>query len=96
MDAKNVTEILANEKGQAIFEFIVFVPFYVYLLTVLISFGNSLNASINQNKIIRGYYYRVAAGDSRLPYRQDLQQYGGAWYLDGRDGRYWLSWKGRL
>lgn len=63
---------ISNEEGQAIFEFIVFVPFYVYLLTVLMSFGNSLNASINQNKVLRGYYYRVASNYSRLPIRQDL------------------------
>lgn len=80
MNCRKERKIL-NEKGQAIFEFIVFVPFYVYLLTVLMSFGNSLNATINQNKVLRGYYYRVASNYSRLPIRQDLNALAGK----GRD-----------
>lgn len=74
MDASELKEKYLGQEGQAIFEFIVFVPFYIYLLTVLMSFGNSLNASINQNKAIRGYYYRVAASSSRLPTREDLEK----------------------
>ncbi len=68
---------ILNSEGQAIFEFIVFVPFYLYLLTVLMSFGNSLNASINQNKVIRGFFYRDLAGYSYPPIKRDLEQLSG-------------------
>ncbi len=64
---------ILNSQGQAIFEFIVFVPFYLYLLTVLMSFGNSINASINQNKVIRGFFYRDIAGYSYPPIKRDLE-----------------------
>lgn len=78
MDASELKPKYLGEEGQAIFEFIVFVPFYIYLLTVLMSFGNSLNASINQNKVLRGYYYRAAGNSSRLPIREDLEKLAGA------------------
>lgn len=67
-------EKILNSDGQAIFEFIVFVPFYLYLLTILMSFGNSLNASINQNKVIRGFFYRDLAGYSFPPIKRDLEE----------------------
>lgn len=67
-------ESILNSQGQAIFEFIVFVPFYLYLLTVLMSFGNSINAAINQNKLIRGFFYRDLAGYSFPPIKRDLEE----------------------
>ncbi len=48
---------LSNEKGQAIFEMILFIPFLLFLYTIYYSAGNSISGSINQQKAVRGYYY---------------------------------------
>ncbi|ATH06545.1 hypothetical protein BIY24_00880 [Halobacteriovorax marinus] len=65
--------ILRNEEGQAIFEFVLFLPFIIFLYTVLINITNSINGSINQQKATRGYFYRLVKHDSRTPNRVDIE-----------------------
>lgn len=71
-------EILNNQEGQAIFELIVFLPFLVYFVTILITSGNAINGSINQQKATRGYFYYIVKGNSNLPVGLDLQAFAGA------------------
>ena len=61
-----------NEKGQSIFEFIIFLPFMIFLLTVIISVGNSINGSINQQKAVRRYFFYIYKGNSTIPTATDL------------------------
>ena len=70
MDAKNK---ILNEEGQAFFEMIVFVPFMLYLFSLIITFGNSVNGSINQNKILRGAYYHLLNHNSMAPRKDFLE-----------------------
>jgi hypothetical protein len=63
---------LGDEKGQAIFEFVMFLPFIIFLFTVLINLTNSINGSINQQKALRGYFYRILMQDSKAPNRIDI------------------------
>lgn len=65
--------ILRDEKGQALFELIIFLPLMIFLLTIIFTVGNSINASINQEKAARRYFYYLAKGNARLPDSADLK-----------------------
>ena len=69
---------ILNDKGQAIFEFVLFLPFIIFLYTVLVNLTNSINGSINQQKATRGYFYRLLKQDSRAPNRIDIEFFMGA------------------
>ncbi len=72
MAVRNKKKKILDEKGQAIFEFVIFLPFIIFLYTVLINLTNSINGSINQQKATRGYFYRLLKQDSRAPNRIDI------------------------
>lgn len=59
--------MLRDEKGQALFEFIIFIPFLMMLYSLTLTISNALNASINQQKAARGYFYYLRQNDSRFP-----------------------------
>lgn len=65
-----------NQKGQAVFEFILFMPFLMFLYMIFYTVGNSLNGSINQQKPVRGYYYHLVKGNSYLLTVADLSSFG--------------------
>jgi hypothetical protein len=56
-----------DQKGQAILEFMLFLPFMLMMYSVSLSIGSAINASINQQKITRGYFYYSAQNNSVLP-----------------------------
>lgn len=55
-----------NQKGQAIFEMILFLPFLMFLYTIYYTAGNSISGSINQQKAVRGYFYALVKGNSYI------------------------------
>lgn len=55
MAAKN--KFFLYQKGQALIELIVFLPFLVMLYAMIMSIGNAINGSINQQKVTRGYFF---------------------------------------
>ncbi len=63
-----------SEEGQAIFEFIVFVPFYLVFLVVFLTVSGAVNGSINQQKATRGYFYYLIKNDSTAPLKKDLEE----------------------
>lgn len=67
-------KFLSNHKGQAVFEFIVFMPLLVFLFTIIIKLGNSINLSINQQKVTRRYLYQLSKNSSTLPIMFSLEQ----------------------
>ena len=71
---KMLSEIRCDE-GQANFELIVFMPFFIYLVTVLFNVGDSINASINQQKAARNYHFFLTKGNSTAPSMDDLAVY---------------------
>ncbi|MBT3235456.1 MAG: hypothetical protein HN353_05870 [Bdellovibrionales bacterium] len=71
MIAKSIT---TSESGQAIFEMIVFLPFFVILLSVMLTVGSSINGSINQEKATRGYFFYLAKGNSNFPGPKSLSE----------------------
>ena len=69
---------MKNEKGQAIFEFIIFLPLLLVLLSILVTISASINSSINQQKFTRGYYFYLQKGNSTLPSYNDIQKMSGS------------------
>lgn len=68
-----------NQRGQALFEMILFLPFLMFLYTIYYSAGNSINGSINQQKAVRGYLFTLIKGNSYInSYTElsDLKQRG--------------------
>jgi hypothetical protein len=62
-----------NEEGQAIFEFVVFLPILLVLMTVMLTTGNAINASINQQKATRGYFFNLIQNNSSIPVKSDME-----------------------
>lgn len=65
-----------KQKGQSIFEFLVFVPFLLLLLQAFMRVGGAINGSINQQKHLRGYFYYKLKNSSYFPTLSDLSQLG--------------------
>ena len=82
-----------KEEGQAVFEFLVFLPLLMFLLTVLITIGNSINGSINQQKATRRYFFYIIKGNSTLPRYDNLQKLHG--YGHTRVGMSGIGWRGK-
>lgn len=57
----------AFQKGQALIELIIFLPLIVTLYSVIAGFANSINGSINQQKITRAYFYNRLQNNSTFP-----------------------------
>lgn len=71
----NFKKHLKDQKGQAIFELILFLPFLLFLYMIYATAGDSISGSINQQKAVRGYFYGLVKGNSYLNTLQDLNQY---------------------
>jgi hypothetical protein len=55
-----------KEKGQALIEFVIFLPFMLMMFTVVLVLGNAINGSINQQKAARGYFYYRLQNNSSI------------------------------
>ncbi len=77
MDVNQNKNILKNEEGQAIFELLVFLPIFLFLFVIVYNIGNSLNVSINQQKVTRRYFYFIQKGNSFLPAASLLREWKG-------------------
>ncbi|MDC1173762.1 hypothetical protein OAT67_00070 [Bacteriovoracaceae bacterium] len=69
---KNKKITYENEEGQAVFELILFMPFFIFFITIMFTVGNAINSSINQQKVTRRYYYYLSKNNSRYPSYEDL------------------------
>lgn len=64
-----------NEKGQGLIEFLIFLPFMLMMYSVSMNISNSINASINQQKITRAFFYYRNMNNSTIPKpRRDGQE----------------------
>ena len=82
----------SRDNGQAIIEILLFLPFLIFQSAFIFSVYGALNASINQNKITRGYLYARLKGNSHFPYSgylKRLQDKGGARLV----GNYSIGWR---
>ena len=60
-----VVRKILNNKGQAVFETMMFLPVLLFFVVYMIKSGNAINASINQQKSTRGYTYYLLKGNSK-------------------------------
>ena len=63
---------IGQQRGQAIFELLIFVPFLLLFMQLFMTIGSSINGAINQQKAVRGYFYQLARNNSRIPTTSDL------------------------
>ena len=83
----------SNEEGQAFFELIFFLVPLTLMLFLIVGLGNSINASINQQKVIRGYFFSVIKGNSMMPKRQSgFESFEGA-NFDEVVTHFFIGWK---
>lgn len=74
---KKITKSLKNQSGQALFELVIFIPFLIFLYTIYSTTGDSISASINQQKAVRGYFYSLIMGNSYLNNPLELAEFSG-------------------
>lgn len=67
VELKKIKSEILNDKGQAIVEFIVFLPIMLVTYTLIVTVTASINASINQQKATRSYFYRFMKQNSYAP-----------------------------
>lgn len=75
---KKLLKLIRNKKGQALIEFLLFVPFMFMLYLVILNYFSAINGSINQQKATRNYFYARLKGNSFAPYR---------FYYDALEGK---------
>jgi hypothetical protein len=87
-----------TQRGQALVEFIIFLPFMLMMYTVVVSLGDAIHGSINQQKVTRSYFYYRLQNNSQIskPQRNGSTLFNDEWtsfghtfigwadYLDGK------------
>jgi hypothetical protein len=78
------------ERGQALIEFIIFLPLIVTLYSVISGFANSINGSINQQKVARAYFYNRIQNNSTIPGPKLVSESFAGWSLFSV---FFIGWK---
>lgn len=81
---------MKNQKGQALIELIIFLPLMITLYSVIGGFANSINASINQQKITRAYFYNRIQNNSTIPGPRLVRNEMASWRVFGM---FFIGWK---
>lgn len=78
-----------NQKGQALIELIIFLPLMFMFYSMISGFANAINASINQQKVTRAYFYYKVQNNSTIPKPEDDKIYK-KWQ---QFGMFFIGWK---
>lgn len=83
-----------DQKGQSIFEFVLFLPIVISLYAFLANLGGSINGAINQEKVTRGYFFARIKNNSLFPAPDPTRggQPIGPWQ---RFGMHFIGWRER-
>jgi hypothetical protein len=65
--AVNKPKKILSQNGQGLVEFLMFLPFMLMMYSVILTISNAMNASINQQKVTRSYFYYRVQNNSMLP-----------------------------
>ena len=84
-------KILKSKSGQALIEFMLFVPFMLTLYSAVLTLATSINGSINQQKVVRGYFYARVKHNSTVPVPQNIAALSGI----SQVGMVQLGWRER-
>ena len=79
-----------NNEGQAILEVVFFIPFFIFVILLIVTVGNSINGSINQQKSTRRYLFNLIKGNSYIISQSNLKAYQGGIRVVGN---YSLGWQ---
>ena len=71
--AADILKQKRRNQGQALFEFIIFLPFLLFVVTTMFAVGNAINGSINQQKAVRRYFFYIYKGNSTIPTAENLR-----------------------
>jgi len=88
MDVNLFKKTFNDEDGQALFELIIFLPFMIFFMSLIITMGGSINGSINQQKAARGYFFARVKNNSTIPTPQDLSNSSVTQYM----GMSFIGW----
>jgi hypothetical protein len=80
----------SSQSGQALIELIVFLPLIITLYSVISGFANSINGSINQQKVTRSYFYYRIQNNSNIPGPRSFYP---NWKVFGM---YYIGWKDKF
>lgn len=82
---------MLKQKGQALIELILFLPFMLMMYTVVVSLGDAIHGSINQQKAVRGYFYYRIQNSSQVtrPLRSNGVPGFTNWTVFGQ---FWVGW----
>lgn len=74
-----------TQRGQALVEFIMFLPFMLMMYTVVVNLGDAIHGSINQQKVTRSYFYYRLQNNSQIskPQRNGTSLINDQWSLFG-------------
>ena len=76
-----------NQQGQALIELIIFLPIMFVFYSMISGFANAINASINQQKVTRAYFYYRVQNNSTIPKPSTLNP---TWT---QFGMFFIGWK---
>ncbi len=84
-----------DQEGQALIEFILFLPFMLMMYTVVASLGDAIYGSINQQKVTRAYFYYRLQNSSVIngPLRAGGALVNESW---GQFGHTFIGWSDYL
>ena len=83
---------ILNEEGQALVEFVLFLPFMLMAYSVIMNVSNAINASLNQQKVTRAYFYYRMQNNSTIPKpRRDGSEPSDSWETFGMQIVGWAS-----
>lgn len=57
----------SEESGQALFETVAFIPFFVAFIMIFLKVSSAISGSINQQKALRSYFFRRTQHNSKTP-----------------------------
>ncbi len=84
-----------KQNGQALVEFIIFLPFMLMMYTVVVSLGDAIYGSINQQKATRAYFYFRIKNNSQI----SKPQYDGGNLINSgwnQFGHFFIGWANEL
>jgi hypothetical protein len=81
-----------RERGQALIEFILFLPFMLMMYTVVVNLGDAIHGSINQQKATRAYFYYRIQNSPQVT--RPVRGSGGAPVFNAWNvfGQFWVGW----
>jgi len=82
---------IAQQRGQALVEFIIFLPLMLAMYTLVVTLGDAINGSINQQKSTRAYFYFRMQNSPNItrPFRLGPAKFYESWQSFGH---FWLGW----